>query len=491
MADYSIGGLNSLSYHIQNIFWHILAILAFFYILKKFNINILLAFMICLIYAIHPQRVESVVWLSQRKDVLCSAFYLWSIFFYIKNRPKISFILFVCAILSKPMAITLPFILCLYEYYKIKNFHFYYYFKKLYPFLIIICIFLPITYLSQGKAVNINVPLWERFLSVSYNILWYIKQTIIPQNLNPIYPQFFFIKNIFISFLSSAATLLFLIYLYFKFKEKFLMIFLSYLFALFPISGIVKLGFTDMADRYSYIPSAFIWFGLSLIIMKFMNDNSSIIFKRLVVILLLLAAIIYGLTNYKYQQNWKTPTTLADKACSYKSVSPLALKTRAGIAISSKDYKTAHLIAEDFLKLNNINIIYYNSIYCYISAVTIKMKIAFDYNDPVKALKYFNLIRNYIQELDPWYKNYLLTGIACYQRLGNNIKSAKILNKILKLKNLSKFEKFYYRGLKEFYIKNYNKSLIYFEKAQKIDSENKDVLHNIMICKKMLNEKVK
>ena len=119
--DYSLWGLNSFGFHLQNIFWHIVATIAIYSCFRLFKIKSWIAFFLCLIFAVHPQRVESVVWISERKDVLCAAFYFLSIFFYIKNNNKkfniTAFILFILAILSKPMAISLPVVLVLYEFY--------------------------------------------------------------------------------------------------------------------------------------------------------------------------------------------------------------------------------------------------------------------------------------------------------------------------------------------------------------------------------------
>ena len=183
MLDYNIWGLNSFFYHFQNIFWHILTTLALFNIFRKFNISLLISFLICLIFSCHPQRVESVVWISERKDVLCAAFYFWSIYFYINSKRKTSFILFICAMLSKPMAISLPLILFLYEYYTVngkksllaclafgtgiankklishpakvsknRSLQFIIYLKKLYPFLIVMVLFCSHYFFITGKC---------------------------------------------------------------------------------------------------------------------------------------------------------------------------------------------------------------------------------------------------------------------------------------------------------------------------------------------------
>ena len=122
MVDYSIWGFNSFGYHLQNIFWHIVTVLAVYNCFRLFKIKSWIVFFLCLIFAVHPQRVETVVWLSERKDVLCAAFYFLSIYFYIRNKNKrfsiIAYLFFILSILSKPMAVSLPIVLLLYEFYR-------------------------------------------------------------------------------------------------------------------------------------------------------------------------------------------------------------------------------------------------------------------------------------------------------------------------------------------------------------------------------------
>jgi protein O-mannosyl-transferase len=487
MIDHYICGINPLCYHLQNIFWHVLATLALFHIFRKFNISALISFLVCLLFSCHPQRIESVVWISERKDVLCAAFYFWSIYFYIKNKEKISFILFICAILSKSMAISLPIILCLYEYHRNKSFSPTHYLKKLLPFLIIMLIFIPITFIAQGKAVNGNIPLPDKLLIVIHNIIWYIQKTFIPDNLNPIYPPFYYFNNIYVFICYCLAIFTLLTAIFLKNKENFLLIFLSYLIALAPVSGIVKLGFIDRADRYSYIPSAFIWFGAALLIMQSIKSHSAT-FKKLITIFMTTIILFYGLKNYEYQQFWKTFDLVLDKACSYKNSNIIALKIKAEHALSIKDYKEAYFISDIFLNLNKQDPKNRHSIYCYISAIYIRMKIAYEYNQIPLALKYFNLIKDRIIKADIWYENYLLVGAGCYNMIGNKTEAIRLMDKVLKLDNLQEFDKFFYGGIREYYANDYKKAVLNFNNALKIRPDDNNLLLNIKKCKKFLQK---
>ena len=407
MFDYAIWGLNSFGYHLQNIFWHIVAVIAIYKCFRLFKIKTWIAFFLCLIFAVHPQRVESVVWISERKDVLCAAFYFLSIYFYIKKStnkfdssnkfPVLSFIFFILAILSKPMAISLPVILLIYEWHrlvesgewrvasgqwsvisrtndkssinntqlkkqrnktralspehrvpntesrtpnqqirnKIRDFY------KLIPFFIILIIFIPISVITQSNADAIqqtsSIFSLHRLFSVLYNIYWYFTQTLFCTENSPLFhPHIINFYSMLELILFYTGIIIILVYIYTKNKNFFFVIFLplilTYLITLLPVSGIIKLGPTDHADRYSYIPSVFIWFSIGLVL-------TQVKFKK---ILLFCTLTCYSLTltilNIQYQLFWKNYYKLFSYANTYYNVNAHVLIGLADIEMDRKNY---------------------------------------------------------------------------------------------------------------------------------------------------------
>ena len=75
-------------YHLQNLFWHVLAVGIFFRLLRAFRLPEGRALLLALIFCVHPQRVESVVWVAERKDVLCAAFYLAAVVAWVVPRQQ-------------------------------------------------------------------------------------------------------------------------------------------------------------------------------------------------------------------------------------------------------------------------------------------------------------------------------------------------------------------------------------------------------------------
>jgi protein O-mannosyl-transferase len=194
MIDFNIWGYNSIGYHLQNILWHMVTCIFIYKCFRLLKINQFITFTIDLIFSIHPQRVESAVWLSERKDVLCSAFYFMAIYLYIKhsnihNKFSIAaFAIYLCAFLSKPMAMSIPFILLFFEYYKYRKIELKYYFNRLWLYFFTLFFFVIIAFMHQAKADSKFI-LLKQIYTVLYNIIWYVQKTFFPIFLNPIYPK--------------------------------------------------------------------------------------------------------------------------------------------------------------------------------------------------------------------------------------------------------------------------------------------------------------
>src|SRR6187549_1413308 len=118
--EYNLFGLNAKPYHFVNLFIHLLNTFMVFRLIKKISGKMEVAAITALFFAIHPMHVESVAWISERKDLLYSFFFLaaWLAYIvYLKSQRRTllfySLILFGCSLLSKSMAVTFPLVLIL------------------------------------------------------------------------------------------------------------------------------------------------------------------------------------------------------------------------------------------------------------------------------------------------------------------------------------------------------------------------------------------
>ena len=128
MAEYRLFGLNPHAFHCTSVLLHCLNVLLVFALIYALSGKYSTGLLVSLLFAVHPLRVESVAWIAERKDLLSSFFYLLSLIFYVTysrgNRRKYfygSILSLVFSLLSKPMAVSQPFVLLLIDYVRNKK----------------------------------------------------------------------------------------------------------------------------------------------------------------------------------------------------------------------------------------------------------------------------------------------------------------------------------------------------------------------------------
>ena len=267
MLDYGLHKKEAGEHHITNVIIHTINSLLLFFLLFKMTGAVFKSGFVAFLFALHPLHIESVVWISERKDLLCCFFCFASIYFYadyvqnkeIKKKTTYlnSLIFFLFALLSKPMSVTLPFVLMLFDFWPLKRksdiFEFKFIKDKI-PFLMGSFIFSIITIFAQQDArvyIDFNIRVSNAIISY----FTYLYKTFIPIKLSILYMhpmEFFLFKTCFFSLL-----LIFLTFLFFHYRKKKPYLIVSWFFylgVLFPTIGIIQVGGQATADRYTYIP---------------------------------------------------------------------------------------------------------------------------------------------------------------------------------------------------------------------------------------------
>ena len=115
MFDYQFHGLNAGGYHLTNLILHIMSTLLLFWLLNRMTGAIWRSSFVAVFFALHPLHVESVAWISERKDVLSAFFWMLTLCLYVYYTEKpvikrylLAFFGFVCGLMSKSMVVTLP-----------------------------------------------------------------------------------------------------------------------------------------------------------------------------------------------------------------------------------------------------------------------------------------------------------------------------------------------------------------------------------------------
>ena len=264
LVDYSIAGKEPWIYHLINILWHTGMVLLVFRLFRELGLRRHPAFFAALIFAIHPQRVESVVWISERKDVMCGFFFvLCCVSFLAFNRkvrpaPKIcqwgSWAAMIAALACKPSAAALPFVLLAMDFHRNRKFRFQ---PVIGHFVILAGYFLIAQTILTDTGKHLSDGGFRLMLGIRNYCVYFLK-TIYPAEVCPLYP---YIELNWQDYALAGLCLAVLAGLFFRYRRKVVYDVLPMLFCagavLVPVSGIMIFSNADFADRYSYIPSIF------------------------------------------------------------------------------------------------------------------------------------------------------------------------------------------------------------------------------------------
>lgn len=377
MIDYEIWGQHRYGYRQTNIVLHsvnaILLMSVIYLVLSKLyspianiKIIILASSIGALFFSLHPLRVESVVWVTERRDVLSTFFLLISFIsyfnysyrkgvsaesFFKKHAYCISFTFFIFSLLSKAWAITYPAVLVIINIAleqpekRLTADNFINHIKEKIPFIICSAIFVTIGIVSAGSSGAMisweKLTILDRVLQATFGFNTYLLHTIYPIDLSPLYllgsTHFLSIKYIlnFIIFISIFVMLL----CYRKKLPGLGYLFLIYLIIISPVLGFAQSGPQMLADRYTYIALMPVSFALSWMVLKIilpaLNQNhKKLMFYSggLLLIFFLVFSVLVGITT-KQIKIWENEETLWSHAIKVDPTNILAINNRA-------DYKS-------------------------------------------------------------------------------------------------------------------------------------------------------
>ena len=334
MLDCQFFGLKPGWHHLSNLIFHITNTLLIFLILLSMTGNFWESTFVAGLFALHPLHVESVAWVSERKDVLSTLFFLLTIWSYIRwvKRPKTTWYLLVLFLLAlglmtKPMVVTLPFVLILIDYWPLKRLEIdpsdatriqiWQSFQKLFlekvPMFVLVALSSAATFYAQehgGSVASLdNIPLTDRVGNAAVSYVTYIIKMIYPSQLAVLYP---YPKTLPWWQVTGALLLLVLTtFLAFKVVRKvpyFTVGWLWYVGTLVPVIGLVQVGNQSMADRYTYIPLI----GIFIIVAWGIPELTSSLpgkKKWLATAAAIVLSVLMALTQ-KQIQYWKNSITL-------------------------------------------------------------------------------------------------------------------------------------------------------------------------------------
>jgi len=396
MLDCQFFGANPGWMHLMNLILHLANTLLLFAVLRKMTGALWPSAFVAAAFAIHPMHVESVAWITERKDVLSTLFLLLTLAAYtsyVRRRGLVRYVLtvllFALGLLAKPMLVTLPVLLLLLDYWPLERIRGQRtedrkqktegVFQKLstgqliiekVPFFALSAVSSVITFLAQrssGAVTGIDaLPFGNRIANVFLSYARYIGKMFWPQNLAVFYP---FNTDRFAFWQVVMCVLLLLVISIFVIrlgqKQRYLPVgWFWFVVTLIPVIGLVQNGVQSYADRYTYIS----YIGLFIMIAWGLPELLSKWPQRKIALGLSMVIVLATLGICAHQQVsfWNNSFTLSSHAIEVTQNNYVAYNSR-GAACNSigryqeaiEDYKQAIRINPDYAEAHyNLGVAY-------------------------------------------------------------------------------------------------------------------------------------
>lgn len=269
LVDYELYGLKATGYHVTNVLLHTANVLLVFWVLRRWTKRLGLCAALAALYAVHPLRVESVVWITERKDVLSTFFGLLALAAYgwYSRRPSAGRLVLVTLLMltslsAKPMFVTLPFLLLLLDVWPLQRFDRPWRLLVLEKWpLFVLSLFASILEAWVHAEVGVSAALGD--LGLSYRLgnalvscVKYLGMTFWPVDLAPYYPHPFRSQSVW---QVGAAFLVLAVLGTWAWRRRrdrpWLVVgYCWFLGTLVPVLGLSACGAFALADRYTYVP---------------------------------------------------------------------------------------------------------------------------------------------------------------------------------------------------------------------------------------------
>ena len=381
MLDYDLYELNPGGHHWTNVEFHIANTVLLFFILFRMTGALWKSAIVAALFALHPLHVESVAWVSERKDVLSTFFGLMTIaayYRYVKNSSTKNYLLiiicFSLGLMAKPMLVTLPFVLLLLDFWPLNRFKYknnpdfqsdntskdgfrrkhWIILEKIPLFIpvLISCILTFFAQKSEGAVLALEaLTLKYRVANALVSYVNYVLKMFWPSKLTVYYPHPRYTLPAWQMF-GAALLIATVCFWAIRAAKKYPYIVVGlfwYLGTLVPVIGLVQVGEQAMADRYTYIPLI----GLFIVVVWGVSDllKKWYFQKLLFCVFVPIMLIALSLATFLQLRYWKNGITLFEHAIEVKKNNIMAHNNLA-TALGSTDIDRAIYHYKEALRIN-------------------------------------------------------------------------------------------------------------------------------------------
>ncbi len=391
--EYFFFKLNPIPYHAVNLILHLLNCVVVFFFILRLSRSIPVAFITGLLFGIHPLHVESVAWISERKDVLYTFFYIISLICYLSYLEKKSerkyylftLFFFLLSILSKPMAVTLPLVLFTMDYIRDRKIGYRTIVEKI-PFFIFSILSGVVTLFAQQPATHsesvFSFPI--SIIVAFHGYIFYLFKMIFPLKLAALY-RYPIDGNLFSHFQYIAAPAIFsalalAVFYSARYTKKVAWGSSFYFITLLPVIQLLPIGLAVASDRYTYVPLIGIFYVVSeFFVWTWHRTFRNHFYWKIITIVIALAIIIQSVfLTQNLCKIWKDGISLWSNVVKHYPQNDVAFNNLGSEFFALKEYDKALHNFQTVIEINP----QYGRAYANICAVY------FSKNEPEKALPY-------------------------------------------------------------------------------------------------------
>ena len=368
MLDWELFGENAGGHHWTNLIFHICNTILLFLLLNRMTGAVWRSGLVAALFAVHPINVESVAWVAERKNVLSTFFWFLTMLFYVWYVRKPGwkrylpvFVCFALGLMSKPMLVTLPFVLLLMDYWPLNRTSLNIQndrpvellplftaekvrlgsliWEKI-PLFVLTAVSVVLTIYaakSNSTIVHLNMlPFSDRLENAILSYALYLKKLIWPADLAVFYP----LLDIPLHQTLTAGILLIVITVvsckYYK-KHPYLTVgWLWYLGTLIPVIGIIQVGSQSMADRYAYVPFIGLFVGVVWLIADVVRGR---FLQKIAVVFLVVLLLCLSYAAHRQVGYWQNTFMLFQRA----------------LQVTTKNFIAHVTIGNEFIRQNRLD----------------------------------------------------------------------------------------------------------------------------------------
>jgi tetratricopeptide (TPR) repeat protein len=500
--------------HLTNILLHCGTGVLFYLFLRSFKWNSCAltpawAGMAALIFTLHPQRVESVVWLSERKDCLAMFLGLAALLLFWRalQKEKVSWagaVCFLLSLLAKPMWLFFVVPAAALIWMERRSFQWKLYLKLLFPALLFSALYAAFLAWSifsgpGGTAAPLTpAALLLKAETIFYNYGNYFLRTFLPGNIYPLYP--YYDPAIHPRWMALAGAALLLIPFLARKKELqsglffgVLPVVICFIVCLVPVAGFLRVGNTDFADRYSYLPSLFLVAGSAFLLKLNLPKESAFGSWLPVLGLLYCGGFLYQ--TERYIPVWRDDVTVTERSVSLPFPNYNAAIARAIQHYSKGEFDKALIITQQKFTPKDEK----SNPLVQIFKLSLQGLILFDQGKGAEGIKYLNSIymsphSGWLSDLPIDYAQKVLTVGANYHLKTFNDKKAAAnlyMRCSVLFRDHAQIYEAFYAGMAALLEENYPEAVKQFRLAHQLNPQEKRCLQNLRYAENKLKEKLK